>query len=646
MKNKSITLLALFIGLFMMQTKAFAQDPNFYIYICFGQSNMEGFPGVQEQDKLNVDSRFQMLATVDDPKLGREKGHWYTAIPPLCRPNTGLCPADYFGRTMVAHLSKNIKVGVVNVAVAGCKIELFEKDSFQTYASTAPQWMANIIKTYDGNPYQYLVDMAKRAKKDGVIKGILLHQGESNTNDSTWTYKVKGIYDNLIKDLDLDPASVPLLAGELVNADQNGACASMNNIIATLPNVIPNSYVISSAGCACRFDHLHFTPAGYRKLGTRYGIKMLSLMGIEVTEPDIPQGDGIPAGKKPIMPGIQAPPANPGQRNFGGPPPGAGGQRRAMRQRPPEPKLQTVPLDSISMSDPYIYPDEKSHTYYLTGTGGRLYKSKDLKMWTGPYRIIDLTGTWMDGHWVAAAEIHHIGSKYYLAGTWSDHGHLIEYVPRRYNVPRNQTQLLVADTPDGPYKPLVADHEFCLGPEDWDIIDGTLYQENDTTYMVFVHEWTQLIDGTMAYMPLSKDLTHRTAEPTTIFRASEADWSKEMNSIGEATFGLKMPGWVTDGPEMFRTKTGKLGMLWSSWGAHRYAQGVAYSESGSIKGPWVQEHDAFKGDNSGHGMIFTSFGGKRLFIIHHAEEHGPRKPQLYEIDDSGDKLVLGARYYP
>ena len=107
--------------------------------------------------------------------------------------------------------------------------------------------------------------------------------------------------------------------------------------------------------------------------------------------------------------------------------------------------------------------------------------------------------------------------------------------------------------------------------------------------MVFVHEWTQLIDGTMAYMPLSKDLTHRLAEPTTIFRASEAAWSKEMNSIGEARFGMKMPGWVTDGPQMFRTETGRLGMLWSSWGENRYANGIAWSESGSIKGPWIQE---------------------------------------------------------
>jgi hypothetical protein len=277
-------LMLFFIGLLLMNTKLFSQDQNFYIFLCFGQSNMEGFPGIEDEDKVNVDDRFKLLAVVDFPKLDRQKGKWYTAIPPLCRPSTGLCPADYFGRTLVAELPDNIKVGVVNVAVAGCKIELFEKDNFQTYASTAPQWMENIIKEYDGNPYAYLVEMAKLAQKDGVIKGILLHQGESNTNDSTWTLKVKGIYDNLIKDLNLNPDSVPLLAGELVNADQVGACASMNEIIAKLPEVIPNSYVISSSGCTARFDHLHFNAAGYRKLGTRYAEKMLSILGYKAME--------------------------------------------------------------------------------------------------------------------------------------------------------------------------------------------------------------------------------------------------------------------------------------------------------------------------------------------------------------------------
>src|SRR5471032_114366 len=112
------------VGLLALASTASAQDKNFYVFLCFGQSNMEGFPGVQEQDKTGVDERFQVLATVDFPKLDRKKDNWYSAVPPLCRPSTGLCPADYFGRTLVAHLPSNIKIGVVNVAVAGTKIEL------------------------------------------------------------------------------------------------------------------------------------------------------------------------------------------------------------------------------------------------------------------------------------------------------------------------------------------------------------------------------------------------------------------------------------------------------------------------------------------------------------------------------------------
>lgn len=349
--------------------------------------------------------------------------------------------------------------------------------------------------------------------------------------------------------------------------------------------------------------------------------------------------------------GEQAPPANPGQRNFGGMISQTGQANRQRAQRPaqtaqrPAQQVRTVSLKELSMSDPFIYPDPDTKTYWLTSTGGALYKSTDLEMWTGPYNVIDLSGTWMQGNFVAAAEIHKFNGKFYYAGTWNNHGVCIEQVPRRYNVPLNQTQLLVSDKIDGPYLPLVKDSTFCLGPTTWDIIDGTLYEENDTVYMVFVHEWTQLIDGTMAYMPLSKDLTHRTAEPTTIFRASEAAWSKEMNSIGEATFGLRMPGWVTDGPQMFRTQTGRLGMLWSSWGDNRYAQGIAWSTSGSIKGPWIQEEQYFKGDNSGHGMLFRTFEGELLYSVHHTEGNGGRKPEIWTVDDSGDNLILGKRIH-
>src|SRR5450759_2845908 len=282
---KMIPRLLVLAGLLLFNVNAFSQDTNFWIFLCFGQSNMEGFPGVQEQDKTNVDNRLQVLAAVDFPGMGRTNGNWYQAVPPLCRPGTGLCPADYFGRPLASNIPPNIKVGIVNVAVAGCKIELFEKTNYESYASTAAPWMKTIIKTYDGNPYQHLVDMAKLAQKDGVIKGILLHQGESNSGDKEWPNKVKGIYENLLQDLNLNPKEVPLIVGELVNADQKGACASMNKIIDNLPKTIPTAHVVSSAGCIGRPDHLHFTPAGYRELGTRYAQTMLPLLGYKVAEP-------------------------------------------------------------------------------------------------------------------------------------------------------------------------------------------------------------------------------------------------------------------------------------------------------------------------------------------------------------------------
>lgn len=281
MKTKSgLFLIAI---MFLVYINAFSQDPNFHIYLCIGQSNMEGAARAEKQDST-VNPRFQMMATVDCDNLSRKKGNWYPAIPPLCRCRTNLGPTDYFGRTMIENLPENVKVGVIVVAIGGCKIELLEKENYQTYVETAPVWMKGMIKEYDGNPYGRLVEMAKLAQKDGVIKGILLHQGESNPNDSLWTRKVKGVYDNLMHDLNLNPQNVPLLAGETVNADQGGVCAGFNQIMATLPQTLPNSYVISSAGCPDGRDNLHFNAEGYRMLGKRYAAKMLDLLGYKVAD--------------------------------------------------------------------------------------------------------------------------------------------------------------------------------------------------------------------------------------------------------------------------------------------------------------------------------------------------------------------------
>ena len=270
---------ALFLfSYFLSVRNVYSQDPNFYIFLSFGQSNMEGFAKIEPQDTM-VSRRFQVLQAVDCADSKRVKGKWYTAIPPLCRCTTGLTPADYFGRTLVGNLPDSIRVGIINVSVGGCKIELFDKNNYKAHVTKEPDWLKQLVKAYDGNPYGRLVEMAKLAQKSGVIKGILLHQGESNTGDTLWPNKVKVVYDHLLHDLHLNSSYTPLLAGEMVSAEQHGKCASMNAIINTLPLKIKNAHIIFSSNCEAVPDGLHFSASGYRKLGKRYGTRMLSLLG-------------------------------------------------------------------------------------------------------------------------------------------------------------------------------------------------------------------------------------------------------------------------------------------------------------------------------------------------------------------------------
>ncbi len=258
-----------------------AEQPaeELYVFLCLGQSNMEGHARVEAIDTVNVSERLLVMQGLDCPDHNYQKGQWRKAVPPLVRCDTGLSPADYFGRTLVDSLPQHVKVGIINVAVGGCRIELFDKDNYQAYVDAAPKWLRNITKEYNDEPYELLIELAKNAQSDGgTIKGVLLHQGESNTGEADWPIKVRRVYNSILADLNLEPNSIPLLAGEVVGQDQSGSCASMNDIINTLPKFIDNTYIISSEGCEKAEDNIHFSAAGYRLLGKRYGEQMLQLI--------------------------------------------------------------------------------------------------------------------------------------------------------------------------------------------------------------------------------------------------------------------------------------------------------------------------------------------------------------------------------
>ena len=266
-------------------------DPNFYIYLCFGQSNMEGQAAIEDCD-LTPDVRFQMMSTLDCGT--RKQGEWYRAVPPLARCTTNLCPADYFGRTMVANLDEGKRVGVVVVAIGGIAMDLFDPDGWQAnVAAMTESWQISAVQAYGGNPLGRLIECAKKAQESGVIKGILLHQGETDAYYSTWLNKVKKVYEYMLGELNLNAEDVPLIAGEVGSADQNGICSGANNTIDRLPQTIPTAHVVSSVGCTLMNDNLHFNSAGQRKLGRRYAKEALAVLGIEadIDEDEVPEVD-------------------------------------------------------------------------------------------------------------------------------------------------------------------------------------------------------------------------------------------------------------------------------------------------------------------------------------------------------------------
>ena len=298
-----------------------------------------------------------------------------------------------------------------------------------------------------------------------------------------------------------------------------------------------------------------------------------------------------------------------------------------------------VPLDSIRLSDPAILADKASQMYYMTGTGGMMWRSADLRLWEGPFRVTEFEAdSWMGPRpMIWAAELHQTGDGwYYYFATFTNQAVKIDTV-RGNVIERRASQVLRADNPMGPYR---AFGDATYLPADRPTLDGTFWRDTDgKPYMVFCGEWLQNWNGTMEKIELKPDLSGTVGEPRVLFRASDSPWSRERDDKGEITWNK-----VTDGPYLFRTATGRLGMVWTSWVFDVYTQGVAYSESGTLDGPWTQEPDPITPPGFGHSMLFQRFDGQWMMSVHYHQKDARgrtvRTPHLFEVDLSGDKLTV------
>lgn len=296
--------------------------------------------------------------------------------------------------------------------------------------------------------------------------------------------------------------------------------------------------------------------------------------------------------------------------------------------------------DQIQMRDPFVLSVPEEKKYYLFGTtdpscwkgpfyGFDCFISEDLEHWQGPVAAFrpreDFWGT--QNYW--APEVHRYRGKYYMLASFKAPGRC------------RGTQILRAEKPEGPYEP-VSDSP--VTPKDWECLDGTLYVDpKGQPWIVFCHEWAQIIDGEILAMPLKKDLTAPSGEPVRLFAASEAWWAqgrpwKERDPQSQ----LDSLSYVTDGPFLVEDPEGGLIMLWSGRGPKGYAMGSAHSD-GSILGPWKQNpHLAFEEDG-GHGMVFRTLEGKLMMTVHQPNQTPKERPGFFPARIVNGEILLDSK---
>jgi len=290
-------------------------------------------------------------------------------------------------------------------------------------------------------------------------------------------------------------------------------------------------------------------------------------------------------------------------------------------------------LSEIFLRDVCILPDPATESYYMVGPGRNsvvMYTSKDLKTWKGPQTIFRTPrDIWGDirviGIW--APEMHKYKGKYYLFLTFDTRNMFVEqWHDWRPRVTRG-SQILVSDKPAGPFEPF-ADHSTL--PTDMMTLDGTLWVEDGTPYIVFCHEWVQIKDGTVECMQLTDDLSATIGDPVRLFDGSDAEWVRQSDEYG---------CYVTDGPYLYTSKSGKLFMIWTSGGYTGYTVGIAISDSGKLAGPWRQQDEPVYSKDGGHGMLFTTFDGKLMMVLHSPRDNNPQ-PHIFEMQDTGETLTV------
>jgi hypothetical protein len=237
---------------------------KFHLFLLVGQSNMAGRGKVEAQDKQPV-ANLLML---------NKQNEWVPAVDPLHfdKPAAGVGLGRTFGMEVLA-ADPTVTIGLIPCAAGGSPISTWKPGAYHDQTKS--------------HPWDDALKRAKIAQQQGVIKGILWHQGESDSNE-----KAAPLYAGRLKDLVLAfrkelNTDAPFIVGQLGQFKEGKWTAShelVDKAHHELPQQVPNAAFVSAEGLTANSDNLHFDAKSLRDFGKRYAVAYFQLLKAPATK--------------------------------------------------------------------------------------------------------------------------------------------------------------------------------------------------------------------------------------------------------------------------------------------------------------------------------------------------------------------------
>ena len=261
MRNYSLALAVFLAGLLVSNaspTDIPTDREKFHLFLLIGQSNMAGRGKVTDEDRKPIPGVFMLT----------KSGEWKPAVAPLHfdKKVAGVGIGREFAKQIVK-AEKDIVIGLIPCAAGGSPISSWEQGGYHSQTKS--------------HPYDNTIRRAKAAMNSGVLKGILWHQGESDSKP-----KLADVYQKKLHELiarlrkELKAESVPFIAGQMGQFKERPWSEDKKRVDQAhrdLPQRVKLTAFVKSDGLSHKGDQVHFNSKSYRELGRRYAAAYLKL---------------------------------------------------------------------------------------------------------------------------------------------------------------------------------------------------------------------------------------------------------------------------------------------------------------------------------------------------------------------------------